>query len=79
MEIEVPAASWSDPGRRYRVVLSDAGDECDCPDFYWRHINAGDYAHRCKHITTARQILLEGIPGPRRARRRATPVPARAA
>ena len=63
-EILVPAVSARDPATRYRVVLSDAGDECDCPDFYWRHVNAGDSAHRCKHILTARQLLVEGIPGP---------------
>ena len=79
MEIEVPAASSSRPGQRYRVVLSDAGDECDCPDFYWRHINAGDDSHRCKHILAARQLLVEGIPAPDRGRRVRTPEPSLAA
>ncbi len=71
MEIMVPAASSRDPAVRYRVVLSDWGDECDCPDFFWRHIHAGDDSHTCKHIATARQLLVEGIPGPGRARVRA--------
>src|SRR5919202_926572 len=76
MEIFIPAVSSRDPEQRYRVVLSDAGDECDCPDFYWRHINRGDSAHRCKHIRTARQLLVEGIPPPpaRRAAGQAAPV-----
>jgi len=62
MQITVPAASWRESGVRYRVVLSDAGDECDCPDFYWRHVSRGDVDHRCKHIATARQLLVEGVP-----------------
>jgi hypothetical protein len=61
-EILVPAASVRDPRHHYRFVLSDAGDECDCPDFFWRHIHAGDPAHCCKHIVAARQLLVEGIP-----------------
>jgi hypothetical protein len=71
MEILIPAVSSRDPGLRYRVLLSDAGDECECPDFYWRHINRGDSGHRCKHILTARRLLIDGIPGPRSRRRRA--------
>lgn len=70
MEIVIPVASWRQAGQLYRVTLSDDGDECDCPDFFWRHINRGDDAHRCKHIVAARQLLVEGIPGPQ-ARRRA--------
>ncbi len=70
MEILIPAVSSRDPGQHYRVVLSDDGDECECPDFFWRHINRGDTAHQCKHIRTARQLLVEGIPGPHPARRR---------
>jgi hypothetical protein len=76
MEIAIPVASWRQSGQHYRVTLSDAGDECDCPDFYWRHINRGDDHHRCKHIVAARQLLVEGVPGTRtRARqaRRAQP------
>jgi len=68
MEILIPAVSSRDPGLRYRVLLSDAGDECECPDFYWRHINRGDAGHRCKHILAARRLLIEGIPSPRRRR-----------
>ena len=70
MEMLIPAASSRHPGLRYRVVLSDDGDECDCPDFYWRHINAGDPDHDCKHIRTARQLLVDGIPGPDHRHRR---------
>ena len=70
MEILIPAVSSRDPKLRYRVVLSDAGDECECPDFYWRHINRGDAGHRCKHIIAARRLLVEGIPGPSRRRSR---------
>jgi hypothetical protein len=73
MEILVPAVSSRDPGHRYRVILSDDGDECDCPDFYWRHINRGDDNHRCKHIAAARQLLVDGIPGPGRAVRPRSP------
>ena len=63
-EILVPAVSARDPATRYRVVLSDAGDECDCPDFFWRR-------RQCKHIRTARQLLVEGVPGPTRRALRA--------
>ena len=62
MELVVPVASWQKAGHRYRVTLSDTGDECTCPDFYWRHINRGDEQHICKHIATARQLLVDGIP-----------------
>lgn len=62
----IPAVSSRDQAVRYRVVLSDVGDECDCPDFYWRHVNAGNPAHRCKHVAAARQLLVEGIPYHRR-------------
>ncbi len=79
MEILIPAASSRDPALRYRVVLSDDGDECDCPDFFWRHINSGDSTHSCKHIRTARQLLVEGIPGPSPARVRTRAVASRAA
>jgi hypothetical protein len=75
VEIVLPAVSYQDPERRYRVVLSDAGDTCECADFYWRHVSAGDQAHRCKHIRAARQMLVEGIPGPRRQPRRAAAAP----
>jgi hypothetical protein len=66
VNILIPAASSRDPELRYHVVLSDDGDECDCPDFYWRHVSSHDPAHRCKHIRTARQLLVDGIPGPGR-------------
>ena len=72
MEFVVPVASWQNAGHRYRVTLSDTGDECDCPDFYWRHINRGDRQHVCKHIVAARQLLVDGIPAPN-ARRREKP------
>src|SRR5919199_1358096 len=76
VEIAIPVASWRQSGHHYRVTLSDAGDECDCPDFYWRHINRGDDDHRCKHIAAARQLLVDGIPAPRersRQQRRSRP------
>jgi len=66
VEFVVPVASWRDAGHRYRVTLSDAGDECDCPDFFWRHINRGNENHRCKHIAAARQLFVDGVPGPAR-------------
>jgi hypothetical protein len=65
VEIVIPVASWRHSGHHYRVTLSDTGDECDCPDFYWRHINRGDDNHRCKHIAAARQLLVDGIPARR--------------
>ena len=77
MEIVIPVASWRHSGHHYRVTLSDTGDECDCPDFFWRHINRGDDTHRCKHIAAARQLLVDGIPAPRersRQQRRAQPL-----
>lgn len=77
MEIVIPVASWRHSGHHYRVTLSDTGDECDCPDFYWRHINRGDDHHRCKHIVAARQLLVDGIPAPRersRQQQRARPL-----
>ena len=77
MEIVIPVASRRHSGQHYRVKLSDTGDECDCPDFYWRHINRGDDNHRCKHIAAARQLLVDGIPAPRersRQQRRARPL-----
>lgn len=72
MEMLIPAVSSRNQAVRYRVVLSDVGDECDCPDFYWRHVNAGNAHHRCKHVAAARQLLVEGIPyhRPRHARGR---------
>jgi hypothetical protein len=63
VNLVIPAVSSRDPELRYQVVLSDVGDECDCPDFYWRR-------RPCKHIRTARQLLVEGIPGPARTHRR---------
>lgn len=66
MEVLIPAVSSTDPSRHYQVVLSDDGDECECPDFFWRHIHRGDADHRCKHIATARQLLVDGVPGPNR-------------
>jgi hypothetical protein len=70
MEFVVPVASWQKAGHRYRVTLSDIGDQCDCSDFYWRHINRGDEEHLCKHIAAARQLLVDGIPAPKPRRRR---------
>jgi hypothetical protein len=61
-EIHVPVASRRRAGHVYRVKLSDSGDECDCPDFFWRHINRGDDRYVCKHIAGARQLLVDGIP-----------------
>jgi predicted nucleic acid-binding Zn finger protein len=69
VQIALPVASRRQSGRHYRVTLSDTGDECDCPDFYWRHINRGNDSHRCKHILAARQLLVEGIPTPDEQRR----------
>jgi hypothetical protein len=66
MEILIPAVSLKDRSRRYQVVLSDDGDACECPDFFWRHIHRGDADHRCKHIATARQLLVDGVPAPSR-------------
>jgi hypothetical protein len=68
VQIAIPAASRHRPGQFYRVTLSDSGDECDCPDFFWRHIHRGDEEHQCKHIAAARQLFVDGIPGPRRRR-----------
>jgi hypothetical protein len=80
VQIVVPVASWRQSGQHYRVILSDTGDECDCPDFFWRHINRGDDNHRCKHIAAARQLLIDGIPAPRersrQPRRARSPGPA---
>jgi hypothetical protein len=69
VEMVIPVASRRDSGHHYRVTLSDSGDECDCPDFYWRHINRGDESHRCKHIAAARQLLVDGIPAPAEGKR----------
>jgi hypothetical protein len=82
VDIAIPVASWRRSGQHYRVTLSDAGDECDCPDFYWRHINRGDDNHRCKHIVAARQLLVEGVPAagtPGRRAGRARPLESAAA
>ena len=76
MQITLPVASVRDPQLRYRVVLDDQGDECECPDFFYRRIVTGNDEHRCKHIRHARELLVTGIPAPRRSRRTPSEAPA---
>jgi hypothetical protein len=68
MQIEILVPSAADQRNHYRVVVTGEGGECDCPDYYWRNVISGETEHQCKHLRTARQLLLDGVPGPKRTR-----------
>ena len=68
MPIEILVPSAADTRHHYRVLVTADGGECECPDFYWRNVISGTGDHQCKHLRTARQLLLDGVPAPRRRR-----------